>query len=72
MKGTLAGQTRASGIGTQKQAYLQLLLDICAAGVVLDRISVDSTGWGSILMQYTVSGTESELETFRRRVNGRN
>jgi len=72
MRFTLSGSTRASGLGMQKEAYLQLLRDICAAGVVLDSFTVDSTGWGGILLQYTVSGTESELATFRRRVNGRN
>lgn len=67
---TCDGQMRASGIGSLTDAYKRLLFNLCKSGCVLDSIEVVPAGLVSTLILYTVSGTEAELATFRREVNG--
>jgi hypothetical protein len=64
---TNQGWITASGLGGEKKAYKKLLLDICHAGVVLNSISMRSFGLTGVVVEYTVEGTLSEIEHYRRR-----
>jgi hypothetical protein len=71
MRYTIDGQSRSSGVGNRHAAAENLLRNICRAGVVLEKLQIIPGGWGGgALIIYTVSGTESEVEVFKRNVEG--
>lgn len=61
---TIECEISASGLGCAADVYEKLLRNICKSGVKLTKIRI-IPGLVSILIIYSVSGTENEIKRYR-------
>jgi len=55
----------ASGLAREKDAYKHLLVLLSQSGCTLHNFQTKPLGWLGTMIQYTVLGTEEQIDTFR-------